>query len=68
MDILVSEVGPRDGLQNVKRVMPTEAKKVWIDELVAAGLGDRDIAVSRRFIASRDIASHDIASQDTGRH
>ncbi|NYF28737.1 MULTISPECIES: NAD(P)-dependent oxidoreductase [unclassified Microbacterium] len=38
------------------------------DELVAAGLGDRDIAVSRRFIASRDIASHDIASQDTGRH
>ncbi|MFJ3474788.1 NAD(P)-dependent oxidoreductase [Microbacterium maritypicum] len=28
------------------------------DELVAAGLGDRDIAVSRRFIASRDTGGH----------
>ncbi|WP_292768452.1 NAD(P)-dependent oxidoreductase [Microbacterium sp. UBA3486] len=28
------------------------------DELVAAGLGDRDIAVSRRFIASRDTGAH----------
>ncbi|MFB8191179.1 NAD(P)-dependent oxidoreductase [Microbacterium sp. NPDC055988] len=28
------------------------------DELVAAGLGDRDIAVSRRFIASRDTGEH----------
>lgn len=28
------------------------------DELVAAGLGDRDIAVSRRFIASRDTDEH----------
>lgn len=43
MDILVSEVGPRDGLQNVKRVMPTEAKKVWIDELVAAGVKEIEV-------------------------
>ena len=43
MDILVSEVGPRDGLQNVKRVMPTEAKKVWIDELVAAGVREIEV-------------------------
>lgn len=28
------------------------------DELVAAGLGDRDIAVSRRFIATRDTGGH----------
>lgn len=28
------------------------------DELVAAGLGDRDISVSRRFIASRDTGEH----------
>jgi len=26
-DILVSEVGPRDGLQNIDAVLPTEAKK-----------------------------------------
>ena len=26
MDILVSEVGPRDGLQSIKRTMPTEMK------------------------------------------
>ena len=30
------------------------ALRAAFDELVAAGLGDRDIAVSRRFIASRD--------------
>jgi len=28
--ILVSEVGPRDGLQSIESVMPTEAKKAWI--------------------------------------
>ena len=28
-DILVSEVGPRDGLQSIKAVLPTEAKKAW---------------------------------------
>lgn len=38
------------------------------DELVAAGLGDRDIAVSRRFIASRDITSRDITSHDIASH
>ena len=43
MDVLVSEVGPRDGLQNVKRTMPTEAKKVWIDELVAAGVKEIEV-------------------------
>ena len=29
-DILVSEVGPRDGLQSIDRVLPLEAKKRWI--------------------------------------
>ena len=28
--ILVSEVGPRDGLQSTSRIMPLEAKKAWI--------------------------------------
>lgn len=34
------------------------ALRAAFDELVAAGLGDRDIAVSRRFIASRDTGGH----------
>ncbi len=38
IDILVSEVGPRDGLQSIKAIMPTEAKKAWIEAEAAAGL------------------------------
>lgn len=36
--VLISEVGPRDGLQSVSRTMATEHKKRWIDALVTAGL------------------------------
>ena len=43
IDILVSEVGPRDGLQNVKRVMPTEIKHRWIAALAAAGLREIEV-------------------------
>ena len=43
IDVLVSEVGPRDGLQSVKRTMPTEAKNRWIH---ASG-GGRPCARSR---------------------
>ncbi len=32
-EILVSEVGPRDGLQSIKSIMPLEAKKAWISAL-----------------------------------
>jgi hydroxymethylglutaryl-CoA lyase len=44
MDILVSEVGPRDGLQSIKRAMPTEAKHRWIRALAAAGLKEIEAA------------------------
>lgn len=43
MKILVSEVGPRDGLQNVAATMPTAAKKAWIDALVAAGCREIEV-------------------------
>ena len=36
--VLVSEVGPRDGLQSVDRLMPIEAKKAWIAAEAAAGV------------------------------
>jgi len=41
--ILVSEVGPRDGLQSVDQVMPTEAKKRWIAAEAAAGVTEIEV-------------------------
>lgn len=43
IDILVSEVGPRDGLQNVARTMPTNLKIQWIAALAAAGLREIEV-------------------------
>ncbi|MFZ4288361.1 hydroxymethylglutaryl-CoA lyase [Variovorax sp. HJSM1_2] len=42
--VLISEVGPRDGLQSVKASMPTAAKLRWIDALYAAGLREIEVA------------------------
>ena len=41
--VLISEVGPRDGLQSVKGIMPTEIKRRWIDALVAAGVQEIEV-------------------------
>ena len=42
--ILISEVGPRDGLQSVKATMPTADKLRWLDALAAAGLRENEEA------------------------
>jgi hydroxymethylglutaryl-CoA lyase len=42
-DIHVCEVGPRDGLQNAKHLMATEAKKAWIRALAEAGLREIEV-------------------------
>jgi hydroxymethylglutaryl-CoA lyase len=42
-DVLICEVGPRDGLQNARQLMPTEAKKRWIGALAAAGLREIEV-------------------------
>src|SRR5690349_5853060 len=42
-DVLICEVGPRDGLQNAHHLMPTEAKKAWITALAAAGLKEIEV-------------------------
>ncbi len=42
--VLISEVGPRDGLQSVKATMATADKLRWIDALVAAGLREIEVA------------------------
>ena len=41
--IHICEVGPRDGLQNAKQMMPTEAKKAWIAAMAAAGLEEIEV-------------------------
>lgn len=43
-DVLISEVGPRDGLQSVKATMPTEHKKRWISALYQAGIREIEVA------------------------
>lgn len=43
MQVLVSEVGPRDGLQSIRRTMPTEAKHRWIRALAASGLREIEV-------------------------
>jgi hydroxymethylglutaryl-CoA lyase len=42
--IEVVEVGPRDGLQIAKSVMPTALKKRWIAEAAAAGIRQIEVA------------------------
>lgn len=42
-EILISEVGPRDGLQSIKQVMPLEAKKAWIAAEAAAGVKEIEV-------------------------
>jgi len=43
IDILISEVGPRDGLQNTKQFMPTAYKKAWITAAAAAGVREIEV-------------------------
>jgi hydroxymethylglutaryl-CoA lyase len=42
-DIHICEVGPRDGLQNAKHLMATDAKKAWIRALAEAGLREIEV-------------------------
>jgi hydroxymethylglutaryl-CoA lyase len=42
-DILISEVGPRDGLQSIKSLMPLAAKKAWITAEAAAGVTEIEV-------------------------
>ncbi len=38
IDVLVHEVGPRDGLQSIETIFPTQAKLEWIRSQAAAGI------------------------------
>ena len=43
IDVEICEVGLRDGLQNTKRFMPTEAKMAWISAEAAAGVREIEV-------------------------
>ncbi|HGL4259209.1 hydroxymethylglutaryl-CoA lyase [Burkholderia dolosa] len=49
-DVAIREVGLRDGLQSIRRILPTERKIEWIRDAYAAGL--REIEVGS-FVPSR---------------
>jgi hydroxymethylglutaryl-CoA lyase len=42
-DVLISEVGPRDGLQSITAIMATAAKKAWITAAAAAGVREIEV-------------------------
>lgn len=43
IDIQISEVGPRDGLQSISATMPCEAKKQWIKAQFEAGTSEIEV-------------------------
>ena len=43
IDVTVSEVGTRDGLQNIDSIMPTAAKKAWIAAEATAGVPEIEV-------------------------
>jgi hydroxymethylglutaryl-CoA lyase len=43
VDIKISEVGPRDGLQSIAPIMSTNDKKAWISALAAAGIPEIEV-------------------------
>ena len=43
IDIEISEVGPRDGLQSIAPIMSTADKKAWISALAAAGIPEIEV-------------------------
>jgi hydroxymethylglutaryl-CoA lyase len=43
IDVLISEVGPRDGLQSIQTIMPTDAKKAWIQAVADAGVTEIEV-------------------------
>ncbi|KCZ89521.1 hydroxymethylglutaryl-CoA lyase [Hyphomonas johnsonii] len=43
MNVLISEVGPRDGLQNCDRIMASSDKMMWIHAARAAGIREIEV-------------------------
>jgi hydroxymethylglutaryl-CoA lyase len=69
-DVIVREVGPRDGLQLVRQIFPTRAKLEWIAAEAAAGVAAIEVCsfvpakVIPQFTDADEVVSH--ALQQTG--
>ncbi len=70
-EVIIHEVGPRDGLQAEKQVVPTDQKLGWIRSLIAAGV---DIVQVGSFVhpekvpqmADTDALFHTLAAEPRG--
>ena len=64
IDIEVSEVGLRDGLQSISQIMPTEDKKRWIKALALAGIPEIEVGsfvparIVRQLADTMDVAKY----------
>ena len=63
-DVTISEVGPRDGLQNTKHFMPSAAKKAWISAEAAAGVHQIEVCsfvpakLIPQFVDAAEVLAH----------
>jgi len=64
VEVTISEVGPRDGLQNTKSFMPTEVKKAWISAEAAAGVHEIEVCsfvpakLIPQFVDAEEVLAH----------
>ncbi|PWC57089.1 hydroxymethylglutaryl-CoA lyase [Azospirillum sp. TSO22-1] len=64
VDVEISEVGPRDGLQGLKAFVPTSVKTAWITAEAAAGVREIEVCsfvpakVVPQFTDAREVVAH----------
>ncbi|KXU90895.1 3-hydroxy-3-methylglutaryl-CoA lyase [Paraburkholderia monticola] len=70
--VVVTEVGLRDGLQSIARIMSTDDKRRWIDAAYAAGVRHMEVAsfVPARLLPqmadAADVVAHALSYRDLG--
>jgi hydroxymethylglutaryl-CoA lyase len=63
-EVIVREVGLRDGLQSVKKILPTEVKTEWIDREAATGITEIEVTsfvpqkVIPQFFDAPEVVAH----------
>ena len=70
IDVLVCEVGLRDGIQGIDQFFPTEQKKAWIRAEAAAGVSEIEVcsfvppSVSGQFVDAAEIVADALLVDD----
>jgi hydroxymethylglutaryl-CoA lyase len=73
-DVIVREVGLRDGLQSVKKILPTEIKKEWLDREVATGISEIEVSsfvpqkVIPQFFDAPEVVAHALTKKGVKVH